>query len=747
MPISRTHALAAMLLTSALVFSTVGAAHANEDPTPDQGGLLTPVAAIAPNFTTTNSNGTTTVTPIPSTVDFTRYAVTPGDQGSTDSCAAWAIGYTMMGWYANKLGYSNSAFAPMYLYSQTHLDSSDRGGGSYASANYNILETQGISPASGYTQGNYNFTTTPTAAQQSAAAPFKASTFHTLFASTNPEGGVGSDAQLVIQKALAAGYPVGMALPIYDGFYGLNSDDYTLNLGDPGAESNYAGGHYVTALGYDSEGVIIQNSWGTSWGRGGFAKLGWDFVNKHAVEAEYIEGVFKDIPSTKYKAPSNDLQLENTATGPSSLKLHWYAPSNTGTTKLSSYTLKIVGGSTNSTRNYATGAAGYSVTTSGLLPSTSYTYTMTATNTLGLANSATATFRTSATGSAITTTPTSARASTFDTGLEPDSSLSAPAPSAAPEPTPTATPTATPTIEPSVAPSVTPSATPTAEPSATPTVTPTVTPTIEPTIAPSVPPTVEPTVAPTVTPTVIPSAEPPVTPSATPTAEPTVAPTIQPTIEPTITPSVTPTVEPTVAPTIEPTIAPSVTPTVQPTVTPTIEPSVVPTVEPTIPAVTPTPNVPVVLPSAPPFVIAPQVPASIALVPEAPAIQTKPSEAVVAPSVPAVTPQPTPTNIVADPAATPAASAPSWTPKPAVKLSTKSVTLSWKKAIAKSGIVAKYSVKVMKGKKTVQNRTYSAKTTKVTVKKLQRHTKYKFVLTVTNSFGMKMSKTYTYKTR
>ena len=33
-------------------------------------------------------------------------------------------------------------------------------------------------------------------------------------------------------------------------------------------------------------GVRIENSWGTSWGAGGFATLGWDFVESEVCEAE-----------------------------------------------------------------------------------------------------------------------------------------------------------------------------------------------------------------------------------------------------------------------------------------------------------------------------------------------------------------------------------------------------------------------------------------------------------------------------
>ena len=342
------------------------------------------------------------------------------------------------------------------------------------------------------------------------------------------------------------------------------------------------------------------------------------------------------------------MQLENTLNSPTSLRLHWYAPSNTGTTKLSAYTLSIVGGSTNATRNYSTGSSGYSVTTNGLTANTNYTYTMTATNTLGLSNSTTATFRT---GSSNTVTSAiSPRASTFDTGLEPDLTLAAPVPSATP--------------------------------------------------------TVEPTIAPTVVPTVVPSAVPTVAPSATPTTEPSASPTVTPTLTPTAVPTVTPSTP--------------VNPAPLPITTTNIEPSAAQVTLPVTPIFTPQPE-----------------PATIVV--KNPTTSTTPS---VSPGSNSVT-----QVVTLDAGPRPRSSAPTWAPKAAAKVSAKSITLSWQKALPKSGIISKYTVKVMQGKKIVQTRSFSAKTTTVVVKKLQSHTKYTFLLSARNSFGLSITKQYSFKTR
>lgn len=761
---------ASAVLSAALVLAALTPAHADELEA-DPGGLPVPKLAVAPNFTP-SSTGSASAT-IPATVDLTRWAVQPGDQGANEACAAWGIGYTMMGWYAKKYGYANTQFAPMYLYSQTHLTSAADGGGSYSKDNYKVLETQGIAPQSAWPGDTNNFQLTPDANAKAAAAPFQSSTYHTLFASTNPQGNVGDGTKTVIEAALAAGYPVGLGIPIYDALGSLNAQDYTLNLGDPGAESNYAGGHYVVALGYDADGVIVENSWGTSWGLNGFAKLGWDFIAKHAIEGEYIDGIFANIPSGRYKAPTDDMLLETTTVAPTSLKIHWYEPSNTGTTKLTSYTLKIVGGTTNSTKTYAAGSAGYSLTSSSLLANTAYTYTMTATNTLGLSSSTQAVFHTSASGTVVgAVTP---RAATYATNLTPnENDISDPTPAATPTPTTSAEPTASPSATPSAAPAASPStSTPTAEPS----VTPSLTPSAEPTVTPS-PAASEPVV--TVVPSAIPSATP--TPEVTVTLPAVPEPTVAPSVEPSATasiPAVTPTVEPSATPTPEVTVTAPITPEPSAPVTPTPVPVtelppplvVTPTPIASVPEPVVAPPAPTLpepsLPVAPPVTVvstgpvltltnppvAPQpiastapivtpspvvsAPAPVTSAPVAPV--TAPSQAPVPPSSQPVEPP------VVTPAPTPAAQQ-IMLPKSLLKAGKGTIALSFGKSLLKAKAKS-YALTVKKGRKLVQAHTYKVKTTALTVKHLKRKTKYTVQLRVKPAGMRTLVKNYVVKTR
>lgn len=48
------------------------------------------------------------------------------------------------------------------------------------------------------------------------------------------------------------------------------------------------GYHEVIALGYDQDGLLIENSWGKGWGNKGFARLSWSVVAKDIIDANVV---------------------------------------------------------------------------------------------------------------------------------------------------------------------------------------------------------------------------------------------------------------------------------------------------------------------------------------------------------------------------------------------------------------------------------------------------------------------------
>ena len=101
----------------------------------------------------------------------------------------------------------------------------------------------------------------------------------------------GTDKTIELVKFLLHKYDfLHVGFQITEGWYSANQRDYMIKDRGIGL-----GGHAVLVCGYTPEGVIIQNSWGTSWGSKGFAILPWTTFKKQFMYACYIENSFDGI--------------------------------------------------------------------------------------------------------------------------------------------------------------------------------------------------------------------------------------------------------------------------------------------------------------------------------------------------------------------------------------------------------------------------------------------------------------------
>jgi hypothetical protein len=83
-----------------------------------------------------------------------------------------------------------------------------------------------------------------------------------------------------IQSEIYAGHPIALAIPVTDSFYQLWN---TRSLPTVSAQSGpFHFYHSITGIGYTPRGLIILNSWGTSWGHHGRALLTWPFISANA---------------------------------------------------------------------------------------------------------------------------------------------------------------------------------------------------------------------------------------------------------------------------------------------------------------------------------------------------------------------------------------------------------------------------------------------------------------------------------
>lgn len=225
-------------------------------------------------------------------VDLTSWAPPAGDQGQVSSCVGWAVGYALMGWWARHDGRASISFSPNYVYNQINggVD-----GGSQVFDAFDLITVQGdirlIDFANGVTS---NWTLQPTNTQKLAAAKWRMKTPAQIFANFDGSG-FGETGQYRLKEQLASGKPVVIAMRVRPGFFALgNNPSPTATDNDTTGEIK--GYHALLALGYDANGLIIQNSWGTNWGNNGRGRLSWDVVRSDVYQAYTVDGFANSTP-------------------------------------------------------------------------------------------------------------------------------------------------------------------------------------------------------------------------------------------------------------------------------------------------------------------------------------------------------------------------------------------------------------------------------------------------------------------
>jgi len=230
------------------------------------------------------------------------YAEPVGNQGGVASCAAWAIVYGMGGWWANKrhrVGFAGSQwFNPMSVYAPVsgykNVDTSASDILNYATWNKPSPNGVGMTKASDYSVNEFDFTHHPTRAEKSAAITFKFSGWHSLF-SSDPDtdtNATGDNKINAMKNEINAGRPFVLAIRVYsdfkDGKWTNNANIYSRrNWGSDKA----LGWHAMLVVGYDIDGIRVENSWGTGWGDMGYKTLSWNYVKTDTWNAVAADGL------------------------------------------------------------------------------------------------------------------------------------------------------------------------------------------------------------------------------------------------------------------------------------------------------------------------------------------------------------------------------------------------------------------------------------------------------------------------
>jgi len=87
---------------------------------------------------------------------------------------------------------------------------------------------------------------------------------------------------------LAEGYPFVFGFSVYSGFEGpVVAQTGVLQM--PTQSEYCVGGHAVCAVGYDmdTKRVIVRNSWGTSWGQGGYFTMPFEYIQNQSLASDF----------------------------------------------------------------------------------------------------------------------------------------------------------------------------------------------------------------------------------------------------------------------------------------------------------------------------------------------------------------------------------------------------------------------------------------------------------------------------
>jgi hypothetical protein len=194
---------------------------------------------------------------LPKSKDNSASCPDPGNQGRLGSCTAWAIGYGMGSFVAGKQAGTNPKVAggqasPSHLYAKTmQLQSTQCGVGSNMRRGMDILVRDGVRSMAdqpyfdsgcGLSSGN---------------GPFRLKSWQAVGTTDL----LGLKREIASNKVLPFGAPVDQALMSY------TRGQVWYNTGSS------LGGHAMLLVGYDDSinAFKLMNSWGTSWGDGGFA--------------------------------------------------------------------------------------------------------------------------------------------------------------------------------------------------------------------------------------------------------------------------------------------------------------------------------------------------------------------------------------------------------------------------------------------------------------------------------------------
>jgi len=201
--------------------------------------------------------------PLPASWSLNPYVVRVHNQGSSNRCTGQTASTIIEIDHKEATG-QNLAFSSGYVWNQAAGYGNN--GADYP-AIFTILQTQGDAPLSAfYPDGSTAWWIVPNAASRAAAYPYRITSWRSIDPSD----------RYTIESFIHQGYPVAIAIPVFDTFYNqFGTGSAPMLTSDTGSFHFW---HSMTGIAYSPFGVELLNSWGPLYGDDGRVWISWNLL-------------------------------------------------------------------------------------------------------------------------------------------------------------------------------------------------------------------------------------------------------------------------------------------------------------------------------------------------------------------------------------------------------------------------------------------------------------------------------------
>lgn len=225
--------------------------------------------------------------PLPEKVSLQKYCPTPMNQGVQGSCVAWASAYaarTIIEAQRTGKNPNDIKFSPAFMYNQISIDHNTCQGSYIKYAMDNMMEV-GAVPFNAFKYTDQSCSEKPSSVLKQEAKAFKITGFQRL---TDEKRGKVHEI-LGMKQNLAKGSPIIIGMMVGGSFMNNMMGQEFWNPTSADYRKQGFGGHAMCVVGYDDyyEGgsFLLMNSWGTEWGKKGFAWVRYSDFKEFNVEA------------------------------------------------------------------------------------------------------------------------------------------------------------------------------------------------------------------------------------------------------------------------------------------------------------------------------------------------------------------------------------------------------------------------------------------------------------------------------